>query len=527
MTEGSRSWRENVVSESSEIDVDEAEARQYVVFSVGEEAFAVDMAPVQEIIRVPAIVKVPLAPESLVGLANLRGDVLPIISLRCIFGLKEREYDEATRAIVINTGQPIGFVVDKVVSVVAVEESQIGDIDSIRTSVDVDLLSGVLMGVSDRSVTMVLDFEKLISKQFSNLSFGGDASADSQLGFSEGQGDIEEEEESDEVQLVSFNIAGQEYGIDIQNVQEIVQVPENIVRIPNARAHELGIVTLRDRLLPIVSLRQIFGLPLEEITEQNRIVVVSLGSASVGIVTDFVNEVLRVARDDIEPIPSLLSKGDDATDDIKGICRLDDGKRLVSIVSVENLFRRSEVKEALGAMNDMNEKRNLEESNDYEDEDEMINEEQMVVFYLDKEEFGVPIENVQEILRVPEDLTFVPKAPSYVEGVTNLRGMVLPVIDLRKRLGMPVSERSDRQRIIVFLINGIRTGFIVDSVTEVLSIPKDEIEPTPKLFAVQSNLLPRMANIKEQNRMMQIIEVANLLEDGEFSELTELIEKQN
>jgi hypothetical protein len=84
--------------------------------------------PVQEIIRVPEVVRVPLAPPTLDGLANLRGKVLPIISLRRIFGFDEQDYDDATRALVIDIGQPLGFVVDRVASVVGVEPGKIEDV---------------------------------------------------------------------------------------------------------------------------------------------------------------------------------------------------------------------------------------------------------------------------------------------------------------------------------------------------------------------------------------------------------------
>jgi purine-binding chemotaxis protein CheW len=116
-----------------------------------------------------------------------------------------------------------------------------------------------------------------------------------------------------------------------------------------------------------------------------------------------------------------------------------------------------------------------------EADDGLDDDEQVVIFRLDKEEFGAPIASVQEIVRVPKDLIRVPKAPSFVEGVINLRGTVLPVIDLRLRLGLKQVERSDRQRIMVFLISDVRTGFIVDQVAEVLKIPKAAIEPAPQL----------------------------------------------
>jgi len=202
--------------------------------------------------------------------------------------------------------------------------------------------------------------------------------------------------------------------------------------------------------------------------------------------------------------------------EITSICRLDNGKRLVSIVTARNLFGHSIVKEALSAVNEsgLEEGRQAGEADDNLDDDE-----QVVIFRLDKEEFGAPIASVQEIVRVPEELIRVPKAPSFVEGVINLRGTVLPVIDLRLRLGLKQVERSDRQRIMVFLISDVRTGFIVDQVAEVLKIPKASIEPAPQLSSDQVRLLSRMANLEKQKRMVQLIDPPHLMEQKELMAL--------
>jgi purine-binding chemotaxis protein CheW len=151
-----------------------------------------------------------------------------------------------------------------------------------------------------------------------------------------------------------------------------------------------------------------------------------------------------------------------------------------------------------------------------EADDGLDDDEQVVIFRLDKEEFGAPIASVQEIVRVPEELIRVPKAPSFVEGVINLRGSVLPVIDLRMRLGLKQIERTDRQRIMVFLISDVRTGFIVDQVAEVLKIPKAAIEVSPQLSKDQSRLLSRMANLEKQKRMVQLLDPPYLMEKKEM-----------
>ncbi len=103
-------------------------------------------------------------------------------------------------------------------------------------------------------------------------------------------------------------------------------------------------------------------------------------------------------------------------------------------------------------------------------------EEQVVVFDLAGESYGIEIGHVQEIIRLPA-ITSVPRAPACVEGVVNLRGRVIPVINLRARFGLPDGERGRASRIVVLETGGQTVGALVDSVSEVLRIPHKTIEP--------------------------------------------------
>ncbi|MGD0789541.1 MAG: chemotaxis protein CheW [Terracidiphilus sp.] len=512
----------NTQPEDAASDLIESEVRasttqqgtqQFVVFIAGNEVFAADMVPVKEIIRVPEVVRVPLAPPALEGLANLRGKVLPIISLRRLFGFPELVHDDSTRALVVDVGQPLGFVVDRVASVVGVDAGHIEDVGSIRTTVNTEVLSGLLKDVGGHAMIMVLDFAKLIEKEFSQIA--SITKSTSAAGVAQAAVEVEEEDLSDELQLVSFDVDGQEYAIAIEDVQEIVQVPEAVVHVPHSESHVLGVMTLRSRLLPLVNLRSMFALPHRDLDEKSRIVVLTLGGVSVGVVVDAVSEVLRVAKTGVDALPALLAREGNLAE-ITSICRLENGKRLVSIVTARNLFGNSTIKEALSTVgND-----NLESGQTGEEvDDNLDDDEQVVIFRLGKEEFGAPIASVQEIVRVPEELIRVPQAPPFVEGVINLRGSVLPVIDLRLRLGLKQVDRTDRQRIMVFLISDVRTGFIVDQVAEVLKIPKAAIEASPQLSAQQSQLLSRMANLEKQKRMVQLIDPPHLMAKKELAAL--------
>jgi len=278
-------------------------------------------------------------------------------------------------------------------------------------------------------------------------------------------------------------------------------------------------MTLRNRLLPLVSLRRMFNLPDVELSESNKIVVVTLGNGiSVGIVMDSVREVLRVNRSVIDAMPEMLTRPGNSSD-ITSICRLAGGTRLVSVLSAARLFDIDEIRQLQTATDTI--------SQDTETADEASasaaggadDEEQLVVFRLMQEEYAVPIESVQEIVRVPEELVRVPKTPDFIEGVVNLRGAVLPVLDQRRRFGLPAVERNDRQRIVVFAVKGLRTGFIVDSVSQVMRVPAHLIGRAPELSDEQRRLIRRVVNLTEQKRMILMLEVDQLLNIGELNEL--------
>ena len=506
--------------------------------------FAVPMGPVQEIIRLPEVAQLPLAPAVLDGLANLRGRVLPIINLRRLFGCPPQAHDDATRAVVIQIGQPLGFVVDHVASVINVEAGELEPASAIRSVVATDCLTGVIKRArtdGGHDLLMVLDFERLVASHFRQIDRirhdeGRSNSANQGEALAHESAD-RDEVDTDELRLVSFSVAGQEYGIDIADVQEIVQVPERISALPNVPSHVLGLISLRQRLLPLVSLRGLFGLPDLDHSESHRIVVIALpGGAQVGLVTDSVKEVLSVPASQADAMPGILAQ-DDRMQEFSSICRLDGGKRLLSIISTERLLGLSGMRAALDAVEQANpmsadgstsraQEHTMQDADANQVADDTDDDTQVVIFRLANEEFGVPIMSVQEIVRVPETLTRVPKTPHFVEGVINLRGTVLPVIDQRTRLGMEAIERRDGQRIMVYLLGGVRTGFIVDSVAEVLRIPKSQIAPAPEMSDEQMRLIRQVARLDGDRRLVMLIDPTQLLQGSELRDIGRAMAKQ-
>lgn len=145
------------------------------------------------------------------------------------------------------------------------------------------------------------------------------------------------------------------------------------------------------------------------------------------------------------------------------------------------------------------------------------NELQLVVFKLGDEEYGVEIMQVQEIIRVMET-TRVPKAPNYIRGVINLRGKVIPVIDLKKRFSLAESEVDDQTRIMVVEVQEYTVGMIVDCVSEVLRLSSDSIEPTPPAFSNLSNDYIRGVG-KLEDRLLILLDLDKTLTVSEMSDL--------
>ncbi|ETR66290.1 MAG: purine-binding chemotaxis protein CheW [Candidatus Magnetoglobus multicellularis str. Araruama] len=294
----------------------------------------------------------------------------------------------------------------------------------------------------------------------------------------------------------------EEYAFDIGVVKEILRLTE-ITAVPNAPAHVRGLLTVRSVLLPILDLRTMLGLEETE-AEDQRVLVVEVNGLTVGLLVDKVNEVLRVPVSVIDDTPKLAAGGQE----LRSVAQLDDGKRLILILNERGLIDLDEVSTIVG---DNKDTKSLVE----ERSEGTVEEKQMVTFYLGDEEYGFEITQVQEINRLG-DVTRLPKAPSFVAGVTNLRGQVVPLINLRQRFNLEDKEADDRTRIIIIELSGHRTGIIVDQVNEVLRMPAKDIETTPSIVnssqqGESSEFMSGVCKVNNGERMILLMDTVKLL----------------
>ena len=142
---------------------------------------------------------------------------------------------------------------------------------------------------------------------------------------------------------------------------------------------------------------------------------------------------------------------------------------------------------------------------------------QLVVFELANEQYGLDIASVESIIKM-QPITRMPQAPDFIEGVSNLRGYVLPVIDLRKRFGLTAVETTKDTRIVVVLMGNSKVGMIVDGVSQVLRISGEAVEPPPSMITtVNSAFIKGIAKIDEQ--LVILLDLEKVLTQEETASL--------
>jgi len=255
------------------------------------------------------------------------------------------------------------------------------------------------------------------------------------------------------------------------------------------------------------------------IAEDQRIIVVDANGFVLGLVVDHVNEVLNVMRKLLDPPPMVTSSGGM---ELEAVAKLDDGNRLIMLLDVAHLMRDQKLREIqTGATTQQT--ISTETAKQASGDTSQDSEVQLVTFMLSDEEYGVPISQIQEIDRLSK-ITKVPKAARFVEGVTNLRGEVIPVLDTRKRFDLEIKASDDRTRIMIVELGGVKTGLIVDSVREVLSLSKGDIAPPPEAIhsGIDQQFISGIGKVEAGKRMVVLLDVEKILSRNEQAELAEV-----
>jgi len=483
-----------------------ATTRRFLTFRVEDRLYALPAEEVAEVIRMPTLARVPHAPKGLLGVANLRGAVLPVAGLR---GLLGRPEEPASRALVLDGAAPVALAVDTVEALVTIEGDRIETRPAELSAKPGEKLRGAFaVGASD-TVAKIVDIASLIAAAFTaeerprhRRSVSGTGLRDAAPGAND-----------DRRRLVSFEVAGQEFALDLGSVQEIIDAPANRAALPASDGAVLGVASFRGTLLPLLSLRGLLGFaePAEP-SGREKVVVARIGPTLVGLMADRMRTLFAADSELIEEVPPVLAARIGGEAKVTSIYRGEGGRRLVSLLEPRTLFK-EEVMQRLGATKSVT--RTAAPADADETQESRGEERQFVVFRLGNDEFALPIDAVNEVARVPEQITRLPKTPKFLEGVINLRGEVLPVVDQRRRFDLPPLADDRSRRLLVVRTEQHRAGLIVDSVSEVMRCFVDDIEPAPSLTGEKVRLVQGVVNLEGTGRIVLVLDPAELLTRAE------------
>jgi purine-binding chemotaxis protein CheW len=461
---------------------------QVLTFRVGDSELAAPVEDVRQVFRDVRITRVPQAPNSLAGVASLRGVLAPVVSVARLLGQTESAPAATARVILLGARDPVAILVDEVGALDRLDWDEADGPDGLGR-----------LYLRDQDAVRTIDLAALLRRAFRPTERAVAASASAQAPAAA-------EPAAPEVALLAFELAGQAYALPLAAVDEVLAAPKALAALPHTDAAMAGVMAVRDALVPVVSLRTLLGLETEGPLTGGRIIVARIGASRVGLRVDVLRAIVRTHPDRIDATPSMLNRGAGEAR-IDAICRLPDGGGLVSILSPDQLFRAETYAQILA---DGRQTENaMDTSRDAEARVKIL------VFRLGEESYGLPISDVDEVLRLPPVLTRVPKAPAFVLGVMPLRGRLLPVIDQHQRFGVAGAPPAAGRRVIVTTVGDRQAGFVVDAVSEILDLPSDQLAPTSTLTAEAGQVFDRMANLEIDGRIILVVDPQALLDRAE------------
>ncbi|MHB8287166.1 MAG: chemotaxis protein CheW, partial [Caulobacteraceae bacterium] len=257
------------------------------------------------------------------------------------------------------------------------------------------------------------------------------------------------------------------------------------------------------------------GLPDRAVRSEDRLVVVRIGDHRLALVLDEVNGIVRAAADALQPAPSLFNRGSGEAV-IGSVLPSANGQRLVSILEPARLLADDRLARLLAERAD--------------DEDQAMenaagaSNERFLIISLGAESYGLPIAKIDEVARLPNALTRLPRAPAYVLGVMNLRGRIIPIIDQGLRFSSPGADAASR-RVVVASFGALQAGFVVDAVARIIEIDATEIHSAPRLNADADRVIDRVAQVEADGDVILLIDPKALLDSAEADLLGRLTAK--
>ena len=417
---------------------------------IGDELFAFNGDKVEQILRVSEITPVPLTDKRIKGVSSISGKIVTIVDIGLL--LSTNAIDEKltnTRILTVNyNGNGYGILVNEVLGMTSVDNDNYEVVEK-----EDEKIAGFYK--KDDDIFQIINESVVISSLtlLSSEPIKLDGSKDENTLNTNDKNQVDNDD-----RYLFLNLGNETFAITLEMTREIIFVPKHITPIKESGKNVMGIITLRNELITALSLRTLLGFEDTEETEDSRLLIINQNGTSLALLVDSIEEVKIVEKEAIETLPARFSDSK-----INAIYKSKEGiTSLIDKNFLKKLIEEYFIEEEKNTIDEVDNKSN----NTMKAGDDDMSE--IAVFEIGQEEFAMEIEDLQEIIKYTE-ITPIPEAPTFVDGVINLRGLVIPIVSLPERLNFE-KKITAKSKILVCLIAKERIGLLVDDVNEILFI---------------------------------------------------------
>lgn len=449
---------------------------EILIIKNGMQSYGISTDQINQISRVPSLMPLPLRPYGSRGLCAVSGNIISMLDINILLDIDEVDID-SSKARLITLNEPFSsnaLLVSEVFNTVIIREENIEYIDKQDDAV-------LAIYKYNDSLVQVLSLEVLVS-QLKKVKIKSNEVLN---------GKIKKLmlKEEDSLRFLVFSMENENFALNIDFLREIILADISCTDIVGSPKELLGIITLREKLVTILDLRTYYGFK-ENKSDKNRILIASIDGNTIGLLVDEIVDIKSVLKKDIENMSEEFKKNK-----ISGV--IHDDKSLISFLGkevIEDIFDKykSHIQ--------------IKDKELHVDEISVSDETDMIIFKLSSKEYAFDVDTVAEIIDVV-DSTKVAYSAENIDGVINIRGQIVPIVSLFKKLNIK-REVNEDSKIIVCDINDSKIGFIVDSISDIISVQSNELKTQ------DDELFKQILHLNGGNRLVLAMDVNEMILDG-------------
>lgn len=441
----------------------------YGSFNLGTMEIAINVRAIQEVVNFPEhIVKMPLAPDFLVGVFNLRGVIIPIINLKSLLKFEEHEISLTQKiGIIEHEGANVGLLFDSTSEIIRVKQELISDFNYLEENSHKVISGAIKLDSGSRILQIINPFALIAIENIPQI-------LDQQKRSNQGKFRTNSQHEN-RSKCISFAVHEMKMGFEISGIHEIIKISE-IQQSAIKNELCMGMVNLRGQTVPIIDLAILLKLEKSNSTQitEKRIIVLKKELELFGLLVDSVDSIDTFLNSELMPIP-LLNK--DRSQMFLGYISLGENKDTI-LLNYDEILSNQEINEITQGHSKI-----YHSNNDAKVVSKKhLNREVYISFKLDHL-FGVSIKDIREIINYSDEIVTAPGMPSFVKGVLNLRGKLVTIIDTRLLYVMNQGkEEAKDAKILLFESGDEKFGLIVDSIESIVTIDQDRKMKVPSIM---------------------------------------------